>query len=152
MLSGLKFKIGFGVLTGSAAVFLLILLNDVDRYADVFFQSFTHWQILLSVFVLYGLAFILRTFAWTAILPSGGFKNFGLLFGAINTSLVLNHILPLKAGDIARPVLASKSDIPLATTTVTTLIARVTDFATVILIAFLFIFVADTPPFNAFLN
>ena len=152
MLSGLKFKIGFGVLTGSAAVFLLILLNDVDRYADVFFQSFTHWQILLSVFVLYGLAFILRTFAWTAILPSGGFKNLGLLFGAINTSLVLNHILPLKAGDIARPVVASKSDIPLATTTVTTLIARVTDFATVILIAFLFIFVADTPPFNAFLN
>ena len=37
MLSGLKFKIGFGVLTGSAAVFLLILLNDVDRYTDVFF-------------------------------------------------------------------------------------------------------------------
>lgn len=148
MLSSLKFKIGFGVLTGSAAVFLLILLNDVDRYTDLFVQSFTHWQILLSVFSLYGLAFILRTFAWAAILPSQGLKNFRILFAAINTSLVLNHILPLKAGDIARPVIGSKTGISLSITTVTTLIARTIDFATVVFIALLFVFVADQQPFD----
>lgn len=83
---------------------------------------------LLTLFVLgFGAAFALRSLAWGALLskPASSIA----LFRILHAVLLANHILPISAGDLLRPPMAARHDVPLAEGAATTLVARLLDFA-----------------------
>jgi uncharacterized membrane protein YbhN (UPF0104 family) len=87
---------------------------------------------LLLFAVFYTTAFVLRAFAWNAILPTPGT---GEMFWILQTSLFLNHILPVKAGEIARILLASRRGADLTDAATTTVTARLIDLGCLLVLA-----------------
>jgi uncharacterized membrane protein YbhN (UPF0104 family) len=81
----------------------------------------------------YSAAFWLRALAWRALLTTH--INTGRLFSILQTSLLLNHALPFKLGEVARPYLATRKGVPAAEAATTTVLARLGDFAALALIA-----------------
>ena len=61
----------------------------------------------LVVFAVYTAAFWLRAIAWRLLLTTP--IGVGSLFGNLQASLVLNHVFPLKAGEISRPAAGGPS-------------------------------------------
>ena len=57
------------------------------------------------------------------------------LLVSIQASLLVNHIAPIKLGELVRPVLAARHDLPLAQAATTTAVARYLDFIVLLLIA-----------------
>src|SRR5688572_17016304 len=103
-------------------------------------QLGTAWDAMLGnpAFVLamaagYTLAFWLRAAAWRTLLTTP--QPIGRLFSILQASLLLNHLLPFKAGEIARPYLATHHGLPAAQAATTTVVARLADFAALSLIA-----------------
>jgi len=75
-------------------------------------------------------------FAWRALL--GGEPEqpgIGRLVAILHASLLANHALPVKAGEVLRPALAACAGVPLAEATVSTVVARVLDVAALLAIA-----------------
>ena len=63
----------------------------------------------------YAAAFVLRAFAWRALL--GGEPEqpgIGRLVAILHASLLANHALPVKAGEVLRAALAARAGVPLA--------------------------------------
>ena len=89
--------------------------------------------IVLGMAAGYTLAFWLRAVAWRTLLTTP--QRAGGLFSILQASLLLNHLLPFKAGEIARPYLATRHGVPAAEGTTTTVVARLADFAALSLIA-----------------
>ena len=82
----------------------------------------------------YAAAFALRAAAWRALLasPAAGIAR---LFAILHASLLANHALPVKAGEVLRPLLATRAGTPAADAAVSTLVARLLDFAALLAIA-----------------
>jgi uncharacterized protein (TIRG00374 family) len=87
---------------------------------------------LLLFAVLYTAAFVLRAVAWNALLPV---PRVGEMFWILQTALFLNHILPIKAGDVARIFLAVRRGADTADAATTTIAARLIDVGGLFLIA-----------------
>lgn len=89
-------------------------------------------------------AFALRTVAWSRLLSSR--RSFGSLLAIVHLSLLANHVLPLKPGDVLRGYLLYRRGVPAAEAGVTTVASRVLDLvALVILVAVLTPFVIVRP-------
>ena len=89
---------------------------------------------LVGIFVLtYTGAFLLRAFAWRALLT----KRIGLyqLLVSIQAGLLVNHLAPVKLGEFVRPLLAARFGLPMAEAAGTTAVARYLDFAALLVIA-----------------
>ncbi|MEZ4554020.1 MAG: flippase-like domain-containing protein [Dehalococcoidia bacterium] len=83
--------------------------------------------VLGFVALAYTAAFWVRAAAWRMLLRRP--LPTARLFSILQVSLFLNHVLPLRAGEIARPALASRHGVPLPEAVATTVVARVLDFA-----------------------
>jgi uncharacterized membrane protein YbhN (UPF0104 family) len=59
----------------------------------------------------------------------------GTLFSVLQTSLFLNHVLPLKGGEVARPLLGARHGVPLADAVSTTVLCRLLDFLSLVILA-----------------
>ena len=90
------------------------------------------WLLAVLVFAYTG-AFFLRSIAWRA-LSSGSVGLYGL-FVSIQAGLLVNHLTPLKLGEIARPLLAARQGMTFTEAATTTAIARYLDFAALLAIA-----------------
>ncbi len=110
----------------------------------VFFADWAHLKAALPKFraqpqwlavlvAAYTGAFFLRAAAWRALVPRG--SNVFRLFVAIQGALFANHILPFKLGEVARPMMAERSGLPLARAAATTAVARMLDLAALVAIA-----------------
>ena len=75
----------------------------------------------------------LRAVAWNCLLThrTGVFP----LFGALQASLLVNHLMPFKAGEAARIYLVSRRGVQLGEATATTAVARLLDVAVLTVIA-----------------
>ena len=78
-------------------------------------------------------AFLLRSIAWRTL--SSGSIGIYQLFVSIQAGLLVNHLTPLKLGEIARPLLAARQGMRIAEAAATTAIARYLDFAALLAIA-----------------
>ena len=89
---------------------------------------------LLAVLVVaYTGAFLLRAIAWRTLSASRvGLYQF---FVSIQAGLLVNHLAPIKLGEIVRPVLAVRYGMPMAEAASTTAVARYMDFAALLGIA-----------------
>jgi uncharacterized membrane protein YbhN (UPF0104 family) len=81
----------------------------------------------------YSGAFLLRAAAWRALFTTR--VGLSRLFSVLQASLLLNHALPFKLGEVARPYLAMRHGIPGPEAATTTVLARLGDFAALAIIA-----------------
>ncbi|MFC5471980.1 lysylphosphatidylglycerol synthase transmembrane domain-containing protein [Cohnella suwonensis] len=87
------------------AIFLLFLLL-VWRWFDPreLFRQFgmlaRHPDWLFAMFVAYWLSFVLKAYAWRTYAGTGG--GIGLYYHGLMYSLLVNHLLPVKVGDLVR--------------------------------------------------
>ena len=89
---------------------------------------------LLAVFVFaYTLAFLFRAVAWRVL--SSGCIGVYQMFASIQSGLLINHLMPVKLGEIVRPLLAARYGMPIAEAASTTAIARYLDFTALLAIA-----------------
>jgi uncharacterized membrane protein YbhN (UPF0104 family) len=91
--------------------------------------------VLLAAALAYSAAFWLRALAWRLLLSTK--LSTGRLFSVLQASLFLNHLLPFKAGEIARPYLVVRKGVPAAEAASTTVVARLMDFIALALISLL---------------
>ena len=90
------------------------------------------WLLAIMVFAYSG-AFLLRAIAWRVLSLSrtGLFQ----LFVSIQCGLLVNHLAPIKLGEVARPLLAVRYGMPIAEAASTTALARYLDFTALLAIA-----------------
>ena len=90
------------------------------------------WLLIVLV-VAYTGAFLLRAVAWWTLSSS----RIGLyqLFVSTQAGLLVNHLAPIKLGEIVRPLLAARYGMPMAEAASTTAVARYLDFASLLGIA-----------------
>lgn len=82
-------------------------------------------ETLALVAVAYTGAFWLRGLAWRLLLNTP--VTVRALFANLQTSLFLNHVFPFKAGEISRPLLATRAGVPAPEAVATTVVARLLD-------------------------
>ncbi len=132
---GLRLALGvaFALLLGLAVAAAL----DISRVAEAVWEAFSEPRIVVFAAAAYTLAFWLRAVAWRWLLPAGAPSRVsaGSLFSILQAGLVLNHALPVKAGDIARPVLLARRGVPLPAAVATTVAARGLDVLALVTIA-----------------
>ena len=90
------------------------------------------WLLAIFVFV-YTLAFLFRAVAWRVL--SSRCISIYSLFVSIQSGLLVNHLMPIKLGEIARPLFATRYGMPIAEAASTTAVARYLDFAALLAIA-----------------
>ena len=90
-------------------------------------------ELLSAILVNYTAAFVPRAVAWGQLMTSkaGVFD----LFTYPQATLLANHLLPFKFGEVVRPLLASRRGASLLEAAATTAVARLPDSASLIVIA-----------------
>ena len=112
---------------------LVIAFADKGHFESAIsgFRSQPLW--LVGLVAAYTAAFWLRAVAWRCLLGNAG--SVYRLFVALQTTLLANHVLPFKLGELARPMVAERSGVPLARAIATSAVARMLDFAALVAIA-----------------
>jgi uncharacterized membrane protein YbhN (UPF0104 family) len=82
-----------------AFVWISYIVIDDETFRASFYKAFS-WTSLLIISTVYTSAFILRALAWKIYLKGAISLKWSIV--AIFYSFVLNHILPIKAGDLIR--------------------------------------------------
>ncbi|MGG6430993.1 lysylphosphatidylglycerol synthase transmembrane domain-containing protein [Anoxybacillus sp. D401a] len=86
------------------------------------------------MFIMYGLAFVLRAMAWKCYLPQARFQTCS---DGLFASLFINHIFPIKIGDAARISICARRDrIPFAIVAESVIVLRFLDLIVLFFFAF----------------
>ena len=105
--------------------------------------SYIPAMIVLGVYGLF-----VRTQRWRLLLAESVNRSIdiGPVFSANAIGFMLNMVLPLRAGEVARPVLLSrKTDIPLATVLATVVVERLLDLVALVAMSIWVVGVLDAP-------
>ena len=117
------------VLAGAAVYFLA----DWAHMRTAFQEFGAQPWLLLALVVTYTGAFWLRAVAWRSLIVHR--VSLYRLFVPLQAGLLVNHLAPVKLGEFVRPLLAARYGVPIAEAATTTAIARVLDFAVLLVIA-----------------
>lgn len=130
------------------SLFILIWLFLSIEWTSVI-EAMKHLNyIYLGIsFIIIVLHFIFRTIRWKLLLNSNPKYNNKIGFDSIQLGNFVNYILPLRAGEIARPLLLTKkTKIPFPTTMASVVVERFFDLACVLaLFALLVYLIPDLP-------
>ena len=115
------------------AAFLVYILADWTQLRNAMQEFRGHPWLLLALVAAYTGAFLLRAIAWRVLIVN----RIGLywLFVSMQAGLLVNHLAPVKLGEFVRPLLATRYGVQIAEAATTTAIARVLDFAALLVIA-----------------
>ena len=115
------------------AALLVYFLADWARLRVAVQEFGGQTWLLVALVVAYTGAFFLRAAAWRSLIA----HKIGLypLFVSIQAGLLVNHLAPVKLGEFARPLLATRYGVPIAESVTTMAIARILDFAALLGIA-----------------
>jgi uncharacterized membrane protein YbhN (UPF0104 family) len=126
LLRGRRVRVGVGMGLTVAAIAAVAWAVDLVRVgAAVSAMAVRPW-LLAGLLAAYTGAFALRAVAWSRLLPG---LHAGRGFAILQAALLANHVLPVKGGEVLRPLLASRHGLGLERATVSTLAARVLDLA-----------------------
>jgi len=119
----------------SASVLAVVVARSLDlAQLRAAFETLPRNPATLAAIALgYTGAFWLRAIAWRLFLTTR--MSTGRLFSILQACLLLNHALPFKLGEVARPYLATRKGVPVAEAATATVLARLGDFAALALIA-----------------
>ncbi|GAB5491481.1 MAG: lysylphosphatidylglycerol synthase transmembrane domain-containing protein [Phototrophicaceae bacterium] len=131
-----QFKIGIlGAIVSLIALYFVVSQLDLELFLQAW-QTANYWYIIPCVlFLLLGL--ITRAFRWRILLDNQ--LPFMRTFSIMNVAYLVNGVLPLRMGEVARVFLVSrtKSAIPIPTTTSTIIVERILDLLAVVLVVLL---------------
>ena len=136
-ISGIRTVSAIRVVLSMALVVLALLtvgyLADWTQLKLAVQQLGNQPWLLVVLVVAYTGAFLLRAVAWWTLSSS----RIGLyqLFVSTQAGLLVNHLAPIKLGEIVRPLLATRYGMPMAEAASTTAVARYLDFASLLGIA-----------------
>ena len=126
-------RLAFSIALAVSALLLVVYLADWSQLKLALQQlGGKPWLIAILLFAYTG-AFMLRAVAWRALTSNR--IHIYQLFVSIQAGLLVNHLAPVKLGEIVRPVLAARYGIPMAEAAGTTAVARYLDFAALLAIA-----------------
>ena len=126
-------KVVISVTLVSLAVLLAVTLVDWTQLGTALHSLAGQPWLIGVLLASYTGAFLLRAMAWRALV-SNSVSTYRLLV-SIQAGLLVNHIAPIKLGELVRPVLAARYGLPLAQAATTTAVARYLDFIALLLIA-----------------
>ena len=118
------------------ALVALLVVGTLVEWSEVWSAAIalrsSPW-LLAALLLSYTGAVWLRAVAWKHLLTHriGTFH----LFGAVQASLLVNHLLPFKAGEAARMYVAARRGLPLAEGAASTTVARLLDMAVLTVLA-----------------
>ena len=121
------------VIVLALTAFLVFLLADWAQLRGAMQDVKGHPWLLLTLIVVYSGAFLLRAIAWQTLMSNRIALYW--LFVSIQAGLLINHLAPVKLGEVVRPLLATRYGIPLGEAATTTAVTRVLDFAVLLVIA-----------------
>ena len=127
------FKVAAFIALVALALSLIGVLADWSQLRAAIGQLAGEPSLLAILVSAYTLAFLLRAAAWRAL--SSGCIGTYQLFVSIQAGLLINHLTPVKLGEVARPLLATRYGMPIAEAASTTAVARYLDFAALLAIA-----------------
>ena len=117
----------------SLAVLLAVTVVDWPQLGTAL-ESLSGQPWLVGLFVAsYTGAFFLRAIAWRSLISDK--VSIYRLFVSMQAGLLVNHLAPIKLGELARPVLAARYGLPIAQAAATTAVARYLDFIALLVIA-----------------
>ncbi|MGB7340332.1 MAG: lysylphosphatidylglycerol synthase transmembrane domain-containing protein [Phototrophicaceae bacterium] len=130
------------VVTGLALYFIVTQLN-----LDLFWQSWrtaNYWYVIPCMILLF-LGLITRAFRWRVLLSNK--LSFARTFSIMNVAYLVNGVLPLRMGEVARVYLVSrtKNSIPIPTTTSTIIIERILDLLSVVVMVLIALMMGPVP-------
>jgi uncharacterized membrane protein YbhN (UPF0104 family) len=126
-------RAGIGLVVLVLSVIYLAHVVDGEVVADVAHAIGASPLGLAVALACYALAFALRTWAWTRVLPGLGA---GQAWAALHVSLLGNHVLPFRLGEALRVTsVLRRTDLPLAPVAATTVTLRLADLGSVALLA-----------------
>ncbi len=129
-------RILVGLALTAAVATLVWWLADWAELANAVGTLGQRPDLLAALLISYTAAFALRAVAWRQLMTSRS-GVFGL-FSCLQATLLANHLLPFKLGEAARPLLATRRGVPLAEAAASTGVARLLDFASLVLVAAVF--------------
>jgi len=122
-----------GVIISALTLYLAfrnVPFTDLVKYL----ASINYFWILPSILVIF-ISFALRAFRWQVILESAHKVGFWQAFHPLMIGFMINCILPLRVGEIARPaVLQRKENIPFSTGLATVAAERVFDVSILVIL------------------
>ena len=126
-------RVAVSVACVALAILLIGYLADWSQLKQAVAQLGGQPWLLAVLALAYTGAFVLRSIAWRAL--STGSIGIYQLFVSIQAGLLVNHLTPLKLGEIVRPLLAARQGMTIAEAAATTAVARYLDFAALLAIA-----------------
>lgn len=132
----MKFKALAGAILLAAFAVISFLYFDAKSLFRSFYILFSHPFWILAMFLFYGASFLLKAIAWRMYLQ--GKAKLLTCLHAIFYSLLVNHILPIKAGDIVRTGVAvyRSKDVSLDEAAHSVIIMRLLDMGVLCLFSF----------------
>ena len=127
------FKVVVVVVLLALALSLIAYLADWSQLGNAVGELRGQPWLLAILVLAYTLAFLLRAVAWRTL--SSGCTGIYQLFVSIQAALLVNHLTPVKLGEIVRPLLAARYGMPIAEAASTTAVARYLDFVALLVIA-----------------
>ncbi|MBM3940976.1 MAG: flippase-like domain-containing protein, partial [SAR202 cluster bacterium] len=132
LLQGKRPRVVAGLALTALALTVALWATDATKVGSAFHAMASRPVLLGAFLAAYRLAFGLRAMAWRRLEPR--LSALGA-FSILQTALFANHVLPLKGGDVIRPLLAARRGVPLTEAVASSVAARVIDFAALIAIA-----------------
>lgn len=145
ILSSKYFHLALGFLVSGGLI--IWMLGEIEWSAVGEHITRINWWILLPMTGVIAVQFIFRALRWRQLVLGGEQVSLQTLWDGVILGNFANYILPLRAGEFARPFyLSLKSPIPFATAFISIVIERFFDLATVLLFFVVIVFfVPDMP-------
>lgn len=135
-----QLKIGIvGTVVSLIALYFIATQLNLDLFVQAW-QTANYWYVVPSILLLV-LGLITRAFRWRVLLNNQ--IPFHRTFSIMNVAYLVNGVLPLRIGEVARVYLVSRSRsaIPIPTTTSTIVVERLLDLlAIVVMVLLAFVF------------
>lgn len=107
---------------------LYLVARGIDFHSLLAALSQVHYALLLPIFVMLILIFLARAFRWQVLLRAHSKLRVGRLFNLVNIGYLVNHVSPLRLGDVLRAYLCAQLEFLSSVQTLATVIVeRVAD-------------------------
>jgi uncharacterized protein (TIRG00374 family) len=124
-------KILPGIFLSGAAIVWLCYAIEWRQVWTIFIAM--PWWPLLPMFLLLVLQMVLRSYRWGFLLPEAKPVSFRVLFDSLMVGALASNILPLRAGEFVRPLLAARqSEHSFSTAFVSVVLERFFDLSAVL--------------------
>jgi len=139
-----RWRIGLlGLAVSLLAVYIIVSEIDFDVLGDAIQQADWIWVVPCMALLLAGLG--ARALRWRLLLS--GALPLGRTFNIMNVAYLVNNILPLRIGEVARVFLANRAEppVPVLKTTSTIIVERLLDLLSVVMLVAFALALGEVP-------